>query len=748
MKEFITYAAARRALELEKRKIESGMDLHDIVYVIQKYRQTHPEWKKVVQDITDWSGRVLDYLVDAGGLGKAESDLIRLLNPIYVPFKRAFLEGESLKISKGLGSFVNMGNAVKKLKGSARPIINPIESLISQTTELILKADKIRVSRALADMAEMKDIGGFIVRVPAPKEARSMSGKKLLGTLKSLVNRKGLMGVIKDPDTGEPLEELDPNLGDLENLDLEELVTFFYQGKQYTGKDNVVSIWRNGQREFYEIHPDLYKALSGMDALKRGPIIGTIGAFARMLRLGATGLRIAFGLARNPFRDAFTYAVFSKRPTATVFDPIAGTYKSLTAKEGSVLWRGKKVGLNLSGMVGFDRASSMNVYDEMMTEKLGKLGKVLKVAKHPVHALQELISITELGPRSVELEGMYKKYRKEYPEWSEMDAWVAAFNDAQDVTVNFTKSGYYAKRINEVAAFFNVAIRGPEKFYRTFRKSPFKTVVRGVGWITLLAMWNWFQNKDKQWYKNIPAAYKYNNYWFEMDDKEVLRLPIPFELGILFASAPMAALDYLETNDPEYLKALKDMVVSQIPDPMPTIAQPIIDVWKNENFLKAPIESEGMQFIPVSERKKVYTLPAAIKLSKALNEMGVKLSPIQVEYLFNQYTGGFIKQLPIRPTLERADIPVIGEMLLRMPENPKRQMNAFFSDYELLQQKKTAGTATNKELQKLNKIKPLYSLFTKKYFKLMARYRDKKDLKRIKKMYSSMTNLLGRYGYD
>ena len=60
--------------------------------------------------------------------------------------------------------------------------------------------------------------------------------------------------------------------------------------------------------------------------------------------------------------------------------------------------------------------------------------------------LLEYISVTEMGPRSAEMEINYKKYtsrdwKETHPDWTEEDAFIQAFLDAQDVTVNFTKSG-------------------------------------------------------------------------------------------------------------------------------------------------------------------------------------------------------------------------------------------------------------------------------------------------------------------
>ena len=147
-----------------------------------------------------------------------------------------------------------------------------------------------------------------------------------------------------------------------------------------------------------------------------------------------------------------------------------------------------------------------------------------------------------------------------------------------------------------------------------------------------------------------------------------------------------------------YLSHAKEIKM-QIPDPTPTMIGPWIDVGANRDFLGRPIESAGMQYLPKPERKRKYTSGMAIEFSKFFNKVGIGLSPLQIDYLVNSYTGGWTKQLP-RTVREAADIPIMGDIFLRMPQAPKRQLNSFYSDWEYLSQKKQMGTLTEKERKK------------------------------------------------
>ena len=720
IKSFISYAVSKRALNLEARDIESGFDVEDARFIVNKYKDKG--WDETVNELTKWSDHMLEWLIRSGGLDGKTANLIRNLNPVYLTFKRAFID--EVSVFKGAKqSVVDVGGVVKRIKGSGRPIINPIEAMIGNLRTLIEKSQKIHIARLFADLAKEEGVGGFIVKVPAPMKATTFDANQIQDYLETI--------------TGERM------VGDLDDF-----LTVFTQDFEYKGKENVVSIWKDGKREFYEIHPDLYESFKGIDPLKLGPVGKILAPFARMLRLGATGLKVSFGIARNPFRDAFSYAVFSKRNTATVFDPIKGIYNDITTQPGDITWRFKALGGALSGQIGLDRAATQSTYDELLLEKLGKKGKVLKIVKHPIDTLRDLLSITEMGPRSAEIEANYKKYTsdkwlEEHPDWNEEDAFIQAFNDAQDVTVNFTKSGKWAKQLNEITAFFNVAIRGPEKVYRSFKEQPVQTFVKGLLWLTMLALYSWYKNKDEDWYKNLPPAYKYNNVFFTIGDT-IIRLPIPFELGTIFMAAPQAALDAFG-GDEEAIKGIVDLMQSQIPDPTPSLFGPLIDVATNKNYLGVPIESAGMQYLYPTERKRDYTTGFAVSLSKGLDKLGIELSPIQLDYLLDSYSGGFLRQFRISGD-ELTDLPILGDLLLRDPNYPRRQLNDYFADYEILGSKKQADIATKEELKRYDKIKGFYNEY-RDLQKQIKKAEEKGDSESVKKYEIRLMERLEKYGY-
>ncbi len=670
---FISYLISRRAVDLNKRGIESGIEISDAEYIIGKYEGQHPEWVKVAKDVHEWNTNLLDWLVRAGSLSAEEAKTIHDLNPMYVPFKRAFID----QMEGGAGVLGNVAKGVKKIKGSSRPIVNPLEAMIEQATKIVATAQRIRVSRAIATWAKIPNMGKIITEIPAPTTVQEISVEKLMN----------------DKTLRRAFEEAGIEQDQIESMDTDVILSLFGKGSAYQGKDNVIAIWEDGKRKFYEVNQELFDAMMSVEPYNMELWERMLSPFSRALRLGATGLNATFGLIRNPFRDTLGYAVFSKRNTATIFDPIKGVYKDIFNEPGDVAWKFKAMGGDLSSMMGYDRAATMMVFDELLLEKL-PAGTALKVVKHPIDAMRQMMQFTEMGPRIAELEATHAKMKKEHPEWTEEDIFIEAFNEAQDITVNFTRNGSIGKKINNVTAFFNASMQGLSKVNRSAQERPTAMFFKGLMWITSIALLSWWRNKDEQWYKNLPPEYRLNNFFFKVGDT-VIRLPIPFELGTVFASLPTAALERAYNGDKEVWDATMGIAQKNIPIPMPTSFGPLIDVARNKNYLGRPIESEGLKWLPIEERKKSYTSKLATSLSKGAVAMGLKFSPVQMDYLIRNYTGGMPKNLGLTQTpagsKDPANWPVVGGIVARSPEAPRAQLNRFYSiafDRSLQQKKK------------------------------------------------------------
>lgn len=728
---FIAYWVAQRAMFLETRRgIESGFDRNDAKYIIEKFK--NPEWDNVASELNQWSDHLVDWVVRSGGLSQEAADYFRTINPVYVPFKRAFLD--DLQAFRTGGKTFTRSSGFNKIKGSGRPIINPIESLMGSASELISKAHKIRLTNIIADLAERQGAGGFITKIPLGTKVTKIKSQEILK---------------KFIDMGLELKETSPGVTDSSMLD--EVLPIFTKTSQYK-KENVVPVFRNGELSLYEIHPDLYKALQGVMPIQMNGIMKVLSMFTRFKRLGATGLNPIFGLGRNPIKDFLTASVFSKHKTYTPLDPFVGLVGEAFAKPGSPAYRFKAMGGDLSSMMGYDRAQVMTVFDDVLLDKLKGIGKTLKIVRHPIDTLRQIFNIPEMAPRIREMQLSMEKYRKDHPDWTDEDVFVAAFNDAQDITINFSRSGRTSKRYNQLAFAFNASIQGINKFYRSLRENPIKTVVNGIAYLSIPAAMLWFKNKDEEWYKNLEPAYKYNNLFWEWDDT-VYRIPIPYDVGTVFSSMVVAGLDVLneskDEKDKEMLDGLWDIVKAQAPLNYPDIVQPSLEVLKNKNWLNRPIEPIGQRLsLPSQKRLREDTPRYAVYLSEGFNELGVELSPLQIEHLVNSYSGGLTKRGISEKIEMPEDVPFFGSFVQKLPNKPSRQLENFYNQREELQKKKNADIASLKELRDLHKINLVYKAIVKPSNERIEKFRSKKDRKSMDAEYSNLTRKLKRQGFD
>lgn len=692
--DFLAYTYARRAVELYGRGINPGILLRDANHVVQQSEAAHPEWAQSAQQLTDWNKHLLDILVDAGSLSPETADLVESLNLSYIPLKRVFVDELGVKSGGKKGS-VNLGKGINRIKGSGRPIYDPLESMVQNATEIIQHANKVRVASALANLADKQQgFGRFVSKVPPPTEVQKV---KTGDVLRALQEADALP---KDPATGQPLP--------LDTANLDGLMTFFSQGKSYKGKDNVVSIWRNGEQEFYELHPEIFRVLTEMDSMFIPGYAQFLTAPAKMVRLGATGLRPSFAAA-NFFRDTLNYALAADKSKLGPLDPIVGVYDRLRKTEFFKLARAN--GIELSTHIGQDRDLLRAMKKRILS--VTPKQKAAYVIRHPVQTLQELISIPEIAPRLVEAERTYNEAMQKYG--AHKDAIIEAVNAGQDVTVNFTRSGTVGRIINQVYPFWNAQVQGLDKIARTAKAHPVRTTARALAYLTVPTILQWILNRDEDWYQELNAWEK-SSYWhFKVgagaDGRTIVwRLPKPYEYGSVFAGTPEVVLDARYNRDPQLVNdAISAMSGAIVPDMLPwdmAVSRPAVEVLANKNFAGTPIVPERLKDAPPEEQFTENTG----EIYKAIGGW-TGTSPLQLEHLASGYSGGASRSamgtadgvygLADGTGFKINNVPLIGRFVLRNPNNPARSMELFYNEMDKLRLEDDRDTISTEDLNRL-----------------------------------------------
>jgi len=710
LQDFLAYAYARRALS--RPDIDAGIEISDAQFVFDKFDSK--KFREASDNLSAFADRVLEYYVDSRGMSPETRNKIKELNPIYIPLYRFFTQEPRFKSQ---AKQVSGGKPIKKLKGSGRQILNPIESMVRYVENIYSAGDKTRVALALADLADRNILpGGLIEEVPPPIKTQTMSTKALQKELE-----KSGFGIFR-------LFEEDASM-------MPDMITTFIASKQYSGKDNIIPIYEGESVKFYEVDPRLYKMLKGLDQLQLNPVIDfMLGKPTRVLKLGAVGLNAAFSYITNPFRDLVTYSVFSKNKVPNPAAPLIGLAADLglgtkSAKEASRSF--KAMGGNLTTLMGQDRTTGYRriTADVLAQAQGGVKGNVKNIALHPIEAIRKIFEIPELAPRIAEMQSRTKAYEKIHGKDSD-SAYLAAFKDAQEVTINFSKMGYISQYLNQMIPFFNPIIRGGEKLYKEAKNNPVKLLVRGISAITVPALYSWYQNKDKEWFKKLPSELKYSHIYIDKSDfsdsDDIITLPLPHELGTLFGGLPMAYFDERYEIDPKATDEALKLMIKQLNPGNPvtdlSLIKPFMLVASNKTWYGAPLETMSMQRKEIPDRYNDYTMPMAKALSRAIyDNVGAYeyASPVRIEAFLNTSTGGMTKnindilQYTNKEIESKADIPVVGKLFLRK-ELYEQKPDLDFDRLNLLRQKKVSNTLNTPELKReLRQLEREYDKYVK-----------------------------------
>ena len=277
---FYSYCYARHALDVISVGKNPGILEQNALDVVSQF-DSRPGWRAASDGLTDWHNALIDYLVDAGGLSQELSDLFKMMYPHYISLARK-MDSEFMGPSASGGSrYVNLPSAIKRLKGSGREIMPPLESALAIAERILGIADKTRVGRMMVEASEKYGTLGDTVEEVDPKTIPQVF---TLDRIQSQLEQAG---------------------ADLSAADMDSLLTVFSQNIIGDPKDNIVVLFREGKKKCYYLRTDLYRALTAYDKpFKMHYLLDiTAGKLARLARLGATGIRPAFAIMTNPPRD-------------------------------------------------------------------------------------------------------------------------------------------------------------------------------------------------------------------------------------------------------------------------------------------------------------------------------------------------------------------------------------------------------------------------------------------------------------
>jgi len=536
----------------------------------------------------DYNKGLVDFAEQAGALSKEKADALRATKD-YIPFYRENPSGEIELILGRESSPIIVGNLIDQphlhsLVGGDTAISNIFTSAVQNTN-------------LLTDMALRNIATGSVVDT--------------LRKLDMLETRK-----YKDKKTGEQKESLK--------------IADTYKGADVIrfrkdGEDIAVRVKDTNNTMFEGIPPTLL--VKGLEGVKT-----TMPKALELMGLPAQFLRRAVILSpmyplRQVVKDSFSALGTSGANFIPIVDPFKNIYKSLTgtSREAALL---ESQGL-LGGQVlaGGSKEALSTILRSVVSGKQSITGMLAYAEAKSMEA--------DVGVRL----SAYNSYIKQG--LNEMEAWVAA-NEITD----FNRRGVSpsVQWANTLYPFFNAQIQGLSVFVKAMTgnmpynerlkiQEKFKQRVVAMAAFTIMYA---MAMEDDEAYKNATPEQKLNNWFVRVPGfDEPLRIPIPFEFGLLAKAIPEAIYNSVagDGDVAPIAQALVQLGINSIPGGsgkgIPQFLVPVVEsITGKDLFTGADVESARMQSLDPAQRYKDTTT----ELAKVLGSMGIPgVSPVKVD---------------------------------------------------------------------------------------------------------------------
>jgi hypothetical protein len=589
------YLIARHSIDVDTRGINTGRELLKDQALVRAWA---PRFEGYAKQVTGYSQKLLQESVKAGIISPEMAMKLNEMYPNYVPMNRIFNELEMPNSIFGKKGIANLSKQkiVQALEGSDREVANPIESLFARTYSAIEQVEKNKTAQILTSM------------------------EKLPGNPLGIRRVENASDVARDMD--------------------------------------VVSVYRNGVKELYEVPKEIADAAKALNVQQFGILAQVFAIPARIARVGITGLNPAFLLA-NLSKDQLTAAINSntglRNSVLNPFNFIRALTSAVKHDELYDQWIRSGAG-----------GTAFDISREQLPKTIKSIQSKASVPKyishtvtHPSQLVRLIEDVLARGEETTRLQVFSAEKQKLLKMgYSEADALAGAAKESRTSTVNFARRGEWGQQLNAAFLYLNANIQGVRTLTRNLKEKPVRTTARLVAYaampVALATAWNLSDPKRKAIYEDIPDYEKENNLIFITDETtknengkwNVIKIPLAPGISS-FASIPRLAIEQMQKVDEygfmDFASKLVGTVspfdfkerafVSQF---VPQAIKPSVELMTNQNlFTGFPIASE-------EELKRSPELQYRDNTSGTAKIVGEKtgISPLKFESFIKSTFGG------------------------------------------------------------------------------------------------------------
>jgi hypothetical protein len=365
--------------------------------------------------------------------------------------------------------------------------------------------------------------------------------------------------------------------------------------KAKAGDENAIKIFVNGKPEYWQFEDGIHQALKGWGEVGSSDFLTALAGFMRNAVTHSPDF-----LVRNIIRDTVQRSIVSE-VGSTPMDLFRG--KNPNDLKNLQLYGGSQAGHYMT-----DKVDYYKTLRKAMRETADE-GGIVAFPQQLAQGYERLTKGSEAVNRLAEFRKA-REYAVKTLGYGEHDASLYAAAHSRDL-LDFAVAGSTLRKLNKYIPFTNAAVQGLRKTVASASKNP-KAFL--AAWTTYalaptiaVYTWNRSQGPDVlEEYRQLPA-YQRDLFWnFKVGPDTWLRVPKPFELGVL-ASGLERAIDRASGNPQAMEGYLGSLVKTLMPVDESAVAgplRPLVENLANYDFFRGKsIVPPHEDDLALSERK-------------------------------------------------------------------------------------------------------------------------------------------------